>query len=100
MSLRTNSHPRSSRSIEVRIYALLRQELVLQSLTGGVSFAGIESEDVFEEIQGFGDSLLVFLKSVVGTVVGVEVGVGGEDDGFEVVTGVVESGDVGDEGSI
>jgi len=46
----TNSHPRSSRSIEVRINILLQQELVLQSLTGGVSFARIQSEDVLEEI--------------------------------------------------
>jgi len=42
----------------------------------------------------------VFLRSIVGTVVGVEVGVGGEDDVFEVVARVVESRDVGDEGSV
>ena len=100
MSFPTNSHSGSSRSLEIRIHILLQQELMLQSLARGVSFARIESEDVFEKIQSFGDSLLVLLRSIVGTVVGVEVRVGGEDDVFEVVAGVVESGDVGDEGSI
>jgi hypothetical protein len=100
MPLSTTRISRSSWTVRVHVDTLQSEELVLERLPSRVPLARVEREHMLEQIERFRHTLSMLLGRVVWTVVRVQVGVGGKDDGLERVAGVVEGGDVGEEGSV